>query len=48
MDFNKPIITSCMRGINACNGYVLAVYAGLQDVRLYSGSYSEWKALKGE
>jgi 3-mercaptopyruvate sulfurtransferase SseA len=40
------VIVSCLKGLNACVGIALWNYIGLGNIRLYSGSFSEWKANK--
>lgn len=46
-NLSVPVITTCMRGINASHGYFLLNYIGKQDAKVYAGSFAEWKMLKG-
>ncbi|CAG9331048.1 unnamed protein product [Blepharisma stoltei] len=44
---SNGVITSCFKGNFASLAYVLQKYAGNDNVRVYTGSYEEWKKLKG-
>lgn len=46
-NLSVPTILSCMRGVAASNGYFVLQYLGKQDVKLYAGSFAEWKMLRG-
>jgi thiosulfate/3-mercaptopyruvate sulfurtransferase len=45
-DINLPVITTCMLGVAASNGYFVMKYLGKRDVKLYAGSFTEWKTSK--
>ena len=45
-DMSLPVITTCMLGVAASNGYFVMEYLGKRDVRLYAGSYTEWRTEK--
>lgn len=44
IDFSRPIITSCNRGVVASSGYMIMLMCGKTDVRNYHGSWINWKA----
>lgn len=45
-DMNLPVITTCMLGVAASNGYFVMKYLGKKDVKLYAGSFTDWRNAK--
>jgi thiosulfate/3-mercaptopyruvate sulfurtransferase len=43
---DRKIVTSCLRGNNACLAYLLLAYIEHQDRWAYTGSFEEWKMRK--
>lgn len=43
LDFTRPIITSCNRGVVSSAGYLILQLCGKMDVRNYHGSWIDWK-----
>jgi len=39
---DRPVVTSCGSGVNACQTALAMRVAGLPDPLLYAGSYSDW------
>jgi thiosulfate/3-mercaptopyruvate sulfurtransferase len=42
---NTLTITSCTKGVAACIAYAILTYAGRENIRVYTGSFEEWKSL---
>ena len=43
IDLNRPVITSCNRGVVSSAGYLMLYLLGKTDVKNYLGSWIEWK-----
>ena len=43
LDFSRPIVTSCNRGVVSSAGYLILHLCGKTDVRNYHGSWIDWK-----
>ncbi|MDQ1235136.1 3-mercaptopyruvate sulfurtransferase SseA [Paenibacillus sp. SORGH_AS306] len=42
MDKEQPIIVYCGSGVSACPNVLALKEAGYKNVKLYSGSWSDW------
>lgn len=47
IDIEKPIVSTCRWGITGSFNHVALKHAGVGEVPLYDGSYSEYEAKKG-